>query len=61
MHIKLYTKTEKIRNDVFILNVLDILDECNLNEILKAKIKGRSDLGSDERYRRRVIFEFNKS
>lgn len=54
-------KYEIFRNDNFLINVLDILDECNLSKILKAKIKGRSDLGSDERYGRRVIFEFNKS
>lgn len=49
------------RNDNFLLNVLDIIDECNLSSILKAKIKGRPDLGKDQRYGRRVIFEFNKS
>ena len=29
--------------------------------MLKAKIKGRGDLGKDERVGRRVIYEFNKS
>lgn len=54
-------KYEIFRNDNFLLNVLDIIDECNLSKILKAKIKDRPDLGKDERYGRRVIFEFNKS
>ena len=54
-------KYEIFRNDKFLLNVLDIIDELNLSEVLKAKIKGRDDLGKDERVGRRVIFEFNKS
>ena len=29
--------------------------------MLKAKIKDRPDLGKDERYGRRVLFEFNKT
>lgn len=54
-------KYEIFRNDKFILNVLDIIDECKLSSIMKAKIKDRPDLGKDERYGRRVLFEFNKS
>lgn len=54
-------KYEIFRNDKFMLNVLDIIDELNLSEVLKTKIKGRDDLGKDERVGRRVIFEFNKS
>src|SRR5699024_1679092 len=54
-------KYEIFRNDKFLINVLDIIDELNLSKIMKAKIKGREDLGDDERYGRRVIFEFNKS
>lgn len=54
-------KYEIFRNDKFLLNVLDIIDELDLSEVLKAKIKGRDDLGKDERVGRRVIFEFNKS
>lgn len=54
-------KYEIFRNDKFLLNVLDIIDEYGLAKILKAKIKDRPDLGKDERYGRRVIFEFNKS
>lgn len=54
-------KYEIFRNDKFLLNVLDIIDQYGLAKILKAKIKDRPDLGKDERYGRRVIFEFNKS
>mgnify|MGYP001342025079 CR=1 FL=1 len=49
------------RNDKFLLNILDIVDELGISEFAKAKIKGREDLGDDERYGRRVIFELNKS
>ena len=54
-------KYEVFRNDKFIINVLDIINDNNLSSILKAKIKDRPDLGKDERYGRRVLFEFNKS
>jgi len=54
-------KYEIFRNDKFLLNILDIIDELNLSKVLKAKIEGRDDLGKDERVGRRVIFEFNKS
>lgn len=54
-------KYEIFRNGQFLINILDIVDELNLSKILKAKIKGRDDLGNDERVGRRVIFEFNKS
>lgn len=54
-------KYEIFRNDKFLLNVLDIIDQYGLAKLLKAKIKDRPDLGKDERYGRRVIFEFNKS
>lgn len=55
-------KYEIFRNDRFLLNILDIIhDHEGLSKILKAKIKNRTDLGKDERYGRRVIFEFNKS
>lgn len=49
------------RNGSFLKNVLDIINNNDLSEILKAKIKDRPDLGTDERYGRRVIFEFNKN
>lgn len=54
-------KYEIFRNDKFLINVLDIIHDRRLGKILKAKIKGRDDLGKDERVGRRVIFEFNKS
>ncbi len=54
-------KYEIFRNDKFLLNILDIIDDLNLSKTLKAKIKGRDDLGKDERVGRRVIFELNKS
>lgn len=54
-------KYEIFRNDKFLLNILDIIDEHDLCKIMKAKLKNREDLGKDERVGRRVIFEFNKS
>lgn len=54
-------KYEIFRNDKFLINILDIIDDWGLSKILKAKIKNRDDLGKDERIGRRVIFEFNKS
>ncbi|MGN8845337.1 hypothetical protein ACTNDN_21280 [Niallia sp. HCP3S3_B10] len=54
-------KYEIFRNDQFLKNILDIIDELNLSKVMKAKITGRNDLGKDERVGRRVIFEFNKS
>lgn len=51
-------KYEIFRNDVFLINILNIIDELDLSTILKAKVKNRS---GDERIGRRVIFEFNKS
>lgn len=40
---------------------MDIIDETGLSKVLKSKIKNRSDLGRDERFGRRVIFELNKA
>ena len=54
-------KYEIFRNDKFLINILDIIDELGLSKVMKAKIKDRADLGKDERIGRRVIFEFNKS
>ncbi|WP_099364687.1 hypothetical protein [Fredinandcohnia onubensis] len=54
-------KYEIFRNQQFLINVLDIIDELNLSKVMKGKIKGRDDLGKDERVGRRIIFEFNKS
>lgn len=49
------------RNDKFLIKMFDIIDELDISKIMKAKIKNRPDLGSDERYGRRVVYEFNKS
>ena len=49
------------RNAEFLIKILDIIDELNISSIMKAKIKNRPDLGKDERYGRRVIFELNKN
>ncbi|MEI2467754.1 hypothetical protein [Niallia taxi] len=54
-------KYEIFRNDSFLINILDIIDEMDLSKVMKAKITDRDDLGKDERIGRRVIFEFNKS
>ena len=54
-------KYEIFRNDKFLLNILDIIDELDLSKVMKAKIKGRGDLEKDPRVGRKVIFEFNKS
>jgi len=54
-------KYKVFRNENFIMNVLKIVTETDTSKLLKEKIKGREDLGDDERYGRRVIFEFNKS
>lgn len=54
-------KYEIFRNGQFLINIMDIVEETGLSKVLKAKIKDRPDLGKDERYGRRVIFEFNKS
>ncbi|WP_080871982.1 hypothetical protein [Oceanobacillus timonensis] len=49
------------RNADFVVKLLKIIDEENLSKIMKEKIKHRPDLGKDERYGRRVIFELNKN
>ena len=54
-------KYEIFRNDKFLINVMDIIDDRGLAKVLKAKIKDRHDLGKDERYGRGVLFEFNKA
>ncbi len=57
------TKYNVSRNGNFVKNILDIIDETGLGKLLKSKIKDsdRDDLNKDERYGRRVMFEFNKS
>lgn len=55
-------KYEIFRNGRFLINIMDIIEEEDgLSKILKAKINNRPDLGKDERYGRRVIFELNKA
>ena len=54
-------KYEIFRNNRFLLNILDIIDELNVSKVMKSKIIGHDNLGVDERVGRRVIFEFNKS
>lgn len=54
-------KYEIFRNGQFLINVLSIIEEKHLSTILKGKIKDRPELGKDERYGRRVIYELNKS
>ena len=53
-------KYRVFRNSIFIKNFLQIVEETDTSKTLKEKIKGREDLGDDERYGRRVLFEFNK-
>ncbi|RFU63692.1 hypothetical protein D0469_19395 [Peribacillus saganii] len=48
------------RNSEFLIKILTIIDELQISNIMKANIKDRPDLGNDERYGRRVIFELNK-
>jgi hypothetical protein len=54
-------KYEIFRNDRFLINILDIIDELDLSKVMKMKITWRDDLGKDPRVGRMVIFEFNKS
>ena len=49
------------RNGDFLVKIMTIIHELGVSEILKGKITDRPDLGKDERYGRRVIFELNKS
>lgn len=49
------------RNGQFIINFLTVIHEEGLSAQMKKQIKDRPELGSDERYGRRVIFELNKN
>lgn len=49
------------RNGDFLVKILTVIDRLGISEFLKAKIPDRPDLGKDERYGRRVIFELNKA
>jgi len=54
-------KYSVFRNAEFVTKILKIIDEENISPIMKTKIKDRPDLGKDERYGRRVVFELNKN
>ena len=54
-------KYEIFRNGSFLIKIMEIIEETGLSKLLKSKIKNRPDLGKDERYGRRVIFELNKA
>ncbi|MEX3746551.1 hypothetical protein [Lysinibacillus xylanilyticus] len=49
------------RNGEFLVKILTVIHNLGISEILKGKITDRPDLGKDERYGRRVIFELNKA
>ncbi|GEK34517.1 hypothetical protein [Kurthia sibirica] len=49
------------RNGEFLVKILTVIHNLGIGELLKGKITNRPDLGKDERYGRRVIFELNKS
>lgn len=54
-------KYQIFRNGRFLINLLSVVEETKTAKIAKSKIINRPDLGTDERYGRRVIYEFNKS
>lgn len=54
-------KYEVFRNDKFIINVLDIINDRSLSKLLKSTIKDIPNIGKGERYGRRVMFELNKA
>lgn len=49
------------RNGEFLVKILTIIYNLGISELLKSKITNYPDLGKDERYGRRVIFELNKA
>ena len=49
------------RNGEFLVKILTVIHNLGISELLKGKITDRPDLGKDERYGRRVIFELNKA
>jgi hypothetical protein len=53
-------KQSVFRNSEFIINVLKIVDELNISDVLKARIRDIPGLAADERFGRRVLMEFNK-
>ncbi|MDW3829200.1 DUF6339 family protein [Staphylococcus saprophyticus] len=49
------------RNSEFVMKFFSVIKDENLSSKMKEKIKHRNDLGKDERYGRRVLFELNKN
>ncbi|MEB8123848.1 DUF6339 family protein [Staphylococcus succinus] len=49
------------RNSEFVMKFFSVIEEENLSSKMKEKIKHRTDLGKDERYGRRILFELNKN
>lgn len=53
-------KYSLFENAEFLIKLLTIIDDLQISKIMKEKIVDRPDLGKDERYGRRVLFELNK-
>ncbi|MEB7384675.1 DUF6339 family protein [Staphylococcus xylosus] len=49
------------RNSEFVMKFFSVIEEEDLSNKMKEKIKHRTDLGKDERYGRRILFELNKN
>jgi len=49
------------RNAEFISKILNVIHKNNLSKIVKKNISNRPDLSKDERYGRRVVYEFNRN
>ena len=49
------------RNGLFLIKILDIIDQENLSNTLKANVTGSKADGRDLRRGRQIIYEFNKS
>jgi len=43
------------------MKFFSVIEEEDLSNKMKEKIKHRTDLGKDERYGRRILFELNKN
>lgn len=53
-------KYRLFRNDIFIINIIKVIQNNGLSKILKKKMVQIEGYGKDERYGRRVILELNK-
>lgn len=49
------------KNDIFLMNFFKVIDELDISNIMKAKIKDIDLPEKDPRYGRRVVFELNKN